>query len=107
MRDVVPEARSFTGGGACWLAVRAVLAQRRRATNRLGYSSLWALWALWALAGTTGQVIFFWSGALIASIVLFASCLLNAAAIAALMFLEPVSDHSAVRHFRTSDGATQ
>jgi hypothetical protein len=90
-------------GGACWFAVRAVLAQRRKARNRLGYS---ALWLLWALAGTTGQVIFPWSADLTPSIVFFAACMLNVAAIAALMFLEPTSKPHAVRHVRVADGAT-
>jgi hypothetical protein len=83
-------------GGSCWLAARAVLAHRRGETNRRTCS---ALWMVWAVAGTTGQAIFIWTGALTPSVVLFAASLLNVAAIAALMLLEPISDGDVRKRF--------
>lgn len=67
-------------GAACWLALRIVLAHARAGTCRFRLS---ALWTLWALSGTTGLAM------LDHPMALFADCLLNAAAIAALMWLEP------------------
>jgi hypothetical protein len=74
-------------GAACWIAFRIVLAHARAGTHRFHLS---ALWALWALSGTTGLAMFDFS------VVLFAACLLNAAAIAALMLLEPKPDRHGV-----------
>ena len=64
------------------LAFRIIRDHRRTGTHRFG---LTVLWMLWALAGTTGQAAL----ALNSSVALFAASLLNAAAIATLMWLEP------------------
>lgn len=68
-------------GAACWLAFRIIRAHRRAGTHRL---KLTTLWTLWALAGAAGQVAL----PLGSSVVLFTASLLNAAAIATLMWME-------------------
>lgn len=86
-------------GSACRLALRSALADRsgrspdRTRKTRVGFA---VLWTLWAAAGTTGQIVLLWALAahdpstdLTPDIVLQAAVLLNAAAIAALMCLEP------------------
>jgi hypothetical protein len=89
-------------GSACWLALRSVMAGRRkRSAGRTRETSrgLAALWILWAAAGTTGQTVSVWamsstdpSTDLGPDIVLQAGVLLNVAAMAALMCLEPRVD---------------
>ena len=71
-------------GAACWLAFRVILAHTRAGTRRFHLS---VLWALWAVSGTTGPAL------LEHPVALFAACLLNAAAIATLMCLEPKPRH--------------
>ena len=75
-------------GAACWLAFRIIRAHRRAGTQQFG---LTALWALWALAGATGQAALL----LNSSVALFAASLLNAAAIATLMWIEPKPNRQA------------
>jgi len=90
-------------GAAFWFALRVMLAdRRRRAVRRPGTAQRGrtALWALWALAGTAGQVVMIWAMAtndpstdLTPEILLGVASLLNAAAIATLMCIEPKADY--------------
>lgn len=91
-------------GSACWLALRSTLASRRKRSLRRTRTSsreLAVLWILWAIAGTTGQAVLIWSITMKASstdltpdIIMQAAILLNVAAIAVLMCLEPKADPS-------------
>lgn len=94
-------------GSACWFALRSALANRRkrspRRTRKTGLA-LATLWILWAIAGTAGQVVLILSITaqdsntdLTPDIIVQAAILLNVAAMAALMYLEPKADPCAQR----------